>query len=128
VGGTGRRPEGALAGDCHRAVRHRFWEVSGLTKAELIDEVAERTGLRKKDLASVLDITLDVVKAALKKHEKVQISGFGTFEPRRRRARTGRNPRTQEAIKVAASWSLGFRPGKRLKTVVSGKGGSASSR
>jgi DNA-binding protein HU-beta len=62
------------------------------------------------------------IAAELKKHEKVQISGFGTFEPRKRKARVGRNPRTQEEIKVAASWSLGFRPGKQLRSIVSGKG------
>jgi DNA-binding protein HU-beta len=103
-------------------------EVSGLTKAELIAAVAERTGLKKKDLDTILDAVLAVIAATLKKHEKVQISGFGTFEARRRRARTGRNPRTQEMIRVGPSWSLGFRAGKQLKQVVSGKAGSASGR
>jgi DNA-binding protein HU-beta len=96
--------------------------VRGVTKAELIDELAEQTGVKKKELVEIVEVLFETITAKLKKHEKVQISGFGTFEPRRRKARIGRNPRTQEAIKVAASWSLGFRPGKRLRSVVSGKG------
>ena len=93
-----------------------------MTKAELIDEVAERTGVSKKETASIIDAMFGAIAAKLRKHEKVQISGFGTFEPRKRKARVGRNPRTQEEIKVPASWSLGFRPGKQLRSIVSGKG------
>jgi DNA-binding protein HU-beta len=93
-----------------------------LTKAELIDKVAERTGASKKETTWIIDAMFGAIAAELKKHEKVQISGFGTFEPRKRKARVGRNPRTQEEIKVAASWSLGFRPGKQLRSIVSGKG------
>ena len=93
-----------------------------MTKAELIDEVAERTGVSKRETTSIIDAMFGAIAAKLKKHEKVQISGFGTFEPRKRKARAGRNPRTQEEIKVPASWSLGFRPGKQLRSIVSGKG------
>ena len=96
-------------------------EVKGLTKAELIDEVAERTGRKKKEVITIIEALFGTITAKLKKHEKVQISGFGTFEPRKRKARMGRNPRTQEAIKVGATWSLGFRPGKQLRSIVSGK-------
>lgn len=92
-----------------------------MTKAELIDRVAETTGAKKKEIAAVVEALLGAVVATLRKHEKVQISGFGTFEARRRKARAGRNPRTQEAIRVAAGWSLGFRPAKQLKAIVSGK-------
>jgi len=101
--------------------RKRAEEVSDLTKAELIDEVAERTGISKKETSGIIEAVFAAITGKLRKHEKVQISGFGTFEPRRRKARVGRNPRTQEEIKVAASWSLGFRPGKQLRSVVSGK-------
>ena len=93
-----------------------------MTKAELVDEVAGRTRASKKETTRIIDTMFVAIAARLKKHEKVQISGFGTFEPRRRKARVGRNPRTQEEIKVAASWSLGFRPGKQLRSIVSGKG------
>ena len=99
-----------------------------MTKAELIDAVADRLSMTKKEVTSVLEVTLDVVKATLRKHKKVQLSGFGTFEPRQRKARVARNPRTQEAIRVGASWSVGFRAGKQLKAVVSGKAGAAGGR
>ncbi len=92
-----------------------------MTKADLIDEVVRVTGLRKKEVAGVVEAVFDSMTAALRKHQKVQIVGFGTFEPRRRKARLGRDPRTQEMIRIAASWSLNFRPGKQLKEMVSGK-------
>lgn len=92
-----------------------------MTKAELIDEVTNQTGLKKKDVADVVEATFGAMAQELKKHNKVQIVGFGTFEPRRRRARVGRDPRTQKEIKIGASWSLGFRPGKQLKEMMSGR-------
>jgi DNA-binding protein HU-beta len=97
--------------------------VTGLTKAELIDEVTEATGLRKKDVTSVVEATFERIAASLKKHEKVQIVGFGTFETRRRKARVGRDPRTQQQIPIRAGWALAFRPGKQLKQMVSGRRG-----
>jgi DNA-binding protein HU-beta len=92
-----------------------------VTKAELIDEVTEATGLKKKDVTSVVEAVFGAMAGQLKKHEKVQIVGFGTFEARRRKARVGRDPRTQEKIPIAASWSLAFRPGKQLREMVTGK-------
>ena len=92
-----------------------------MTKAELIDEVTEITGLKKKDVTGVVEAVFSTMTARLKKHQKVQIVGFGTFETRRRKARVGRDPRNQSKIRIPASWSLGFRPGKQLKSVVSGK-------
>jgi DNA-binding protein HU-beta len=99
--------------------------VNGLTKADLIDEVTEKMGLKKKDVTNLVEVVFDSMAARLKKHEKVQIVGFGTFEPRRRRARVGRDPRTQESIKIGATWSLCFRPGKHLRGLVTGRGGPA---
>jgi len=99
-----------------------------LTKAELISRLAETTGMKRKDLVTVVNALVSTIAQTLKRHEKVQISGFGTFEPRRRRARAGRNPQTQEAIRVAASWSLGFRPAKQLKAIVAGKAGGHAGR
>jgi nucleoid DNA-binding protein len=95
-----------------------------VTKADLIDEVTKLVEMRKKDVADVVEAVFDTMTAALKRHEKVQIVGFGTFEPRRRKARIGRDPRTQEEIRIAASWSLNFRPGKQLKEKLTGKAGS----
>jgi nucleoid DNA-binding protein len=95
-----------------------------VTKADLIDEVTKLVEMRKKDVADVVEAAFDTMTAGLKRHEKVQIVGFGTFEPRRRKARIGRDPRTQEEIRIAASWSLNFRPGKQLKEKLTGKAGS----
>ncbi len=92
-----------------------------MTKAELIDEVTEATRLKKKDVTNVVEAVFSTMTAHLKKHQKVQIVGFGTFEPRRRKARVGRDPRNQKAIRIPASWSLGFRAGKQLKETVSGR-------
>lgn len=96
-------------------------EVKRLTKAELIDQVTRQSGLKKKDVTVVVESVFGAISGRLKKHEKVQIVGFGTFEPRHRKARIGRDPRTQEAIPIGPSWSLIFRPGKQLKSMVAGK-------
>ncbi len=95
-----------------------------MTKADLIDVITEETGLKKKDVTGVVESAFASIANALKKHEKVQIVGFGTFEPRKRKARIGRDPRTQQTIKIAASWSLNFRAGKQLKDEISGKAGA----
>ncbi|UCC68507.1 MAG: HU family DNA-binding protein [Armatimonadota bacterium] len=99
-----------------------------MTKAELIDEVTEATRLKKKDVTNVVEAVFSTMTAQLKRHQKVQIVGFGTFEPRRRKARVGRDPRNQETIRIPASWSLGFRPGKQLKDTVSGKAAKRQTR
>ena len=99
-----------------------------MTKADLIDEVSEATRIRKKDVTAVVEAVFAGMTAQLKKHQKVQIVGFGTFETRRRKARMGRDPRTQRAISISASWSLGFRAGKQLKDAVSGRGGGKRKR
>ena len=92
-----------------------------VTKADLIDAVTEQTELRKKDVTAVVESMFATMAAALTGHEKVQIVGFGSFEPRQRKARVGRDPRNQKEIKIPASWSLGFRAGKQLKQAISGK-------
>ncbi len=92
-----------------------------MKKADVIDEVVNQTGLRKRDVTDVVEIALEAMILALRKHEKVQLVGFGTFEPRRRKARIARNPRTQEEIRVGSTWSLVFRPGKHLRSALSGK-------
>ncbi len=92
-----------------------------MTKADLIDVVTESTELRKKDVTAVVEAVFGAMAAALAHHEKVQIVGFGSFGPRQRKARVGRDPRNQAEIKIPASWSLGFRPGKQLKQAVTGK-------
>ena len=90
-----------------------------MNKAELIAAVAEKTGFTKKDAEGAVNATMDVIDEALKKDEKVQLIGFGTFEVRHRKARTGRNPRKPgETIKIPASKAPVFKAGKALKDSV----------
>ena len=89
-----------------------------MTKAELIEKVAEASGHKKKDCEEVLAAITKAVTAALKDGDKVQIAGFGTFEVRERAARLGRNPRTKESVEIPASKSPVFKAGKALKDAV----------
>ena len=89
-----------------------------MNKTELIAAVAESAGLSKKDTERVVNAALDTITAALCKGDKVQISGFGTFEVKDREARVGRNPHTKEAIEIPATKVPGFKPSKALKDTV----------
>lgn len=93
-----------------------------MNKSELVDALADRTGMTKADAGRAVDALFDadggVIARALKKGQRVQITGFGTFETRKRKARTGRNPRTGETIKIAATRTPSFRAGKGLKDAV----------
>lgn len=89
-----------------------------MNKAELVDAMAKETNLTKKDVESVLNSFVNVVSGELAKKEKVQLVGFGTFETRERAARTGRNPQTGAELKIAASITPAFKPGKALKEKV----------
>ena len=75
-----------------------------MNKSELIAVTAENTGLTKKDAERVVNAALDAITAAMGAHEKVQLSGFGTFEIKYREARVGRNPRTKEPSQIPAAW------------------------
>jgi DNA-binding protein HU-beta len=97
-----------------------------MNQGDLADAVAEATGTGKAQAARVVEAVLDAVRDGLKRGEKVTISGFGSFEPSRREARRGRNPRTGEAVEVAASTSVKFRPGKGLKDALDGAGAAAA--
>lgn len=89
-----------------------------MTKKELADQVAKKVELSKKDAVAAVDATLGTITGALKKGEKVQLVGFGTFEVRTRKARVGINPQTKAKIEIAASKTPAFRPGKALKGAV----------
>ena len=91
-----------------------------MNKTELVAAMADKAGLTKKDAEAALSAFASVVADELKKGEKVQLVGFGTFEVRERAARTGKNPRTGEMIKIAASKVPAFKAGKALKDVVNG--------
>ena len=90
-----------------------------MNKAELINAVAEKAGLSKKDTETVVNATIAVIAGALADGDKVQLVGFGSFEVRARAERTGRNPKTKEEIKIPASKVPVFKPGKALKDTVS---------
>lgn len=89
-----------------------------MNKSELVSKVAEGTGLSKKDTEATINGFMSVVSETLAKKEVVQLIGFGTFETRKRAARTGRNPQTNEEIKIPASTVPAFKPGKALKEKV----------
>ncbi|MBO5928980.1 MAG: HU family DNA-binding protein [Clostridia bacterium] len=89
-----------------------------MNKVELVASVAEKAGLSKKDAEKAVAAVLDTIVAAVAKKDKVQLVGFGTFDIRERAARTGRNPRTKETIKIAASKQPVFKAGKAFKDAV----------
>jgi DNA-binding protein HU-beta len=92
-----------------------------VNKAELIDLVAEKTGLAKKDATNAVDTILDGIKNAVAKGDKVSLSGFGIFEKSDRAARTGRNPQTGDPVNIAATSVPKFRAGAEFKKHVAGK-------
>jgi len=89
-----------------------------MNKGELIAKIAEESKLTKKAAEAALDAFTSAVTGALKKGDKVQLVGFGTFEVRQRAARKGRNPQTLEEIKIPASKAPVFKAGKALKETV----------
>ena len=89
-----------------------------MNKTELVSAIAENAGLTKKDSEKVLKAFVEVVTEELKKGEKVQLVGFGTFEVSERPAREGINPQTKEKIEISASKAPKFKAGKALKDAV----------
>ena len=92
-----------------------------MTKAELIANVASEASLTKREAEKAVAAVFDSITAALAEGDKIQLIGFGTFEVKERAARTGRNPKTGEEIKIAASKTPSFKAGKGLKDAVNGK-------
>ncbi len=89
-----------------------------MNKTDLIDVVAESADLPKASASRAVDAMVNAITKALKKNDEVTLVGFGTFSVRKRAARAGRNPRTGETIKIAASKVPAFKPGKGLKDAV----------
>ena len=89
-----------------------------MNKTELIAVVSQAAGLTKKDTERVINAVLDTITASLLEGDKVQLSGFGTFEVKDREARIGRNPHTKEAIEIPATKVPVFKPSKALKDCV----------
>lgn len=89
-----------------------------MNKTELVAAIAEQAELSKKDTEKALKAFIDVVTEELKKEEKVQLVGFGTFEVSKRAAREGRNPQTGETMEIKASKTPKFKAGKALKDMM----------
>ena len=94
-----------------------------MNKTDLVAALSTRGSLQRADAARIVDLLFDpgegILANAIKTGDKVQISGFGTFETRKRKGRSGRNPRTGEEIHIPPSVTAAFRPGKALKDAVS---------
>ena len=89
-----------------------------MNKCELIAAVAQAAGVQKKDAERVVNATVDIMAAALAKGEKIQLTGFGTFEAKERSPRIGRNPVTRESMEIPATRVPTFKPSKNLKDMV----------
>ena len=89
-----------------------------MNKTELIALAAENAGMTKKDAERLLNAAIDAITASLSKGEKVQLSGFGTFETKEREARVGRNPHTKESMEIPATRVPSFKASKALKDIV----------
>ncbi len=92
-----------------------------MNKSDLVDALANATGMTKADAGRAVDAlfaTDGVIAGALRGGQRVQITGFGTFETKHRKERTGRNPRTGQTIRIAATKTPGFRAGKGFKDAV----------
>ena len=92
-----------------------------MNKEELVAEIAKKTKLTQKEANAALSALIETVEKTVSKGKKVTLVGFGTFEPRKRAARNGRNPQTGKAIKIPAKTVPVFAAGKKFKEVVNGK-------
>jgi len=92
-----------------------------LTKAEIVEQISEKLGLTKKDIARVVDLFFEIVKQGMKKEEHIELRGFGTFEVKTREEREARNPKTGESVVVPKRRVPYFRPGKELKAISKAK-------
>jgi DNA-binding protein HU-beta len=91
-----------------------------MNRKELIDALADKTGSSKADADRNIGALIEIISGALKKGDNVALVGFGTFEVRKRAARTGRNPATGETLKIKASKVPAFKAGAALKAAVNG--------
>ena len=92
-----------------------------MNKEELVQEISKKSKVSQKATADILAATLETIQKTVSKGKKVTLVGFGTFEPRKRAARNGRNPQTGKEIKIPAKTVPVFSAGKKFKEVVNGK-------
>lgn len=91
-----------------------------MNKTDLVNVVSAETGLKKKDVDTVINAAIEAITTALKEGDKVQLIGFGTFEIKNVAAREGRNPQTGETITIDASKKASFSASKALKDIING--------
>jgi integration host factor subunit beta len=96
----------------------------GLTKAELVEEVAQSTQLTKKHAEMIVNTVFDSIVQSLKEGEKIELRGFGSFRIRQRGPRIGRNPKTGDKVEVPPKRIPYFKPGKELKELLNERGES----
>ena len=92
-----------------------------MNKQELVQEVSKKAKVSQKEAAEVIGAWVETIQKTVSKGKKVTLVGFGTFESRKRAARTGRNPQTGKEIKIPAKTVPAFSAGKKFKTIVNGK-------
>ena len=92
-----------------------------MNKEELVQEISKKANVTQKEASEVLVSLIDTIQKTVAKGKKVTLVGFGTFEPRKRAARTGRNPQTGKELKIPAKTVPAFTAGKKFKTEVNGK-------
>ena len=92
-----------------------------MNKEELVQEISKKAKVTQKEASEVLGALIDTIQKTVAKGKKVTLVGFGTFEPRKRAARNGRNPQTNKEIKIPAKTVPVFSAGKNFKTIVYGK-------
>ena len=100
----------------------------GMTKAELVDQVARTTQLTKKHAEIMVNTVFDSIVDSLKDGEKIELRGFGSFRIRQRGSRTGRNPKTGARVEVPSKSIPYFKPGKELRELLNGDDGESASR
>lgn len=89
-----------------------------MTKADLVEIIFEKVGLSKKEAHDIIEIIFDTIKESFIEGESVKVSGFGTFNVRKKNSRRGRNPKTGEEIEITPRRVLTFRPSNQLKKVI----------
>ncbi len=92
-----------------------------MNKEELVQEISKKANVTQKEATEVLSSLIDTIQKTVAKGKKVTLVGFGTFEPRKRAARIGRNPQTGKELKIPAKTVPAFSAGKKFKTIVNGK-------
>ena len=97
-----------------------------MTKADLIDEVSRAVEMTRKDSEAIVETVFDGVVRALRRDEKIEIRGFGSFRTRQRKPRTGRNPKTGEKVEVPAKKIPFFKPSKELKDLINANAGAGA--